>query len=132
MKTTKASIQLLGAFLLVSAILVTPGCFIVVAGAAGAGTVAYVRGELDATLDKPLDAVAAAADDAIAQLQFAKISESKDAFTADLIARTAEDKKIEIKITKKGDGVSGVAIRIGLFGDEEKSRAILDKINANL
>ena len=118
-----------------AALAATGGCFLVAvgaAGAAGAGTVAYVRGELDAVLDRPYEAVVGSANDALSQLQFAKVSESKDAFTADLIARTADDTKIELQITRKADRLTEVKIRIGVFGDEAKSRAILDQIKTNL
>jgi len=109
-----------------------PGCFLVAAGAAGAGSVAYVRGELDAHLGSPLDAVANATDNAIAQLQLAKISETRDAFSAKILARSAEDEKIDVTIVKEADNLTKVSIRIGVFGKEEKSRAILDKIKASL
>lgn len=111
------------------------GCFLVAvgaAGAAGAGTVAYVRGELDATLGRRYEAVANSADSAIAQLQFVKVSETKDAFTWEIVARTAEDKKVDIKVSRQGDDLTRVSIRIGVFGDEEKSRVVLDRIKANL
>jgi ABC-type glycerol-3-phosphate transport system substrate-binding protein len=108
------------------------GCVAVVAGAAGAGTVAWVRGELEATLDASCEKAATAANLAIKQLQFAKISEKKDALTAILIARTAEDKKVEIKVIKIGDQSAKVQIRVGVFGDEALSLTILDKIRTNL
>ena len=108
------------------------GCVAVVAGAAGAGTVAWVRGELEATLDANYEKAATAANLAIEQLQFAKISEKKDALTAILMARTAEDKMVEIKVIKIGDQSAKVQIRVGVFGDEALSLTILDKIKTNL
>lgn len=108
------------------------GCVAVVAGAAGAGTVAWVRGELEATLDANYEKAATAANLAIKQLQFAEISEKKDALTAILIARTAEDRKVEIKVIKVGDQSAKVQIRVGVFGDEALSLTILDKIKTNL
>lgn len=127
--------RILAGAALASALALSSGCFLVAvgaAGAAGAGTVAYIRGELDASLGSRLDAVVGAADRAIAQLQFAKISDTRDAFSAVIVARTAQDQKITITVTKEADELSKVRIRIGVFGDEPKSRAILDKIKANL
>jgi len=115
-----------------SVLLVTSGCFIVAAGAAGAGTVAYIRGELDSTLNESYGRVIDAANGAVEKLELVKISEAKDAFTDILTARTAEDKKVVIKIEKQGDKLTKVEIRIGVFGDEPKSRAILEKINSQL
>jgi hypothetical protein len=108
------------------------GCVAVLAGAAGAGTVAWVEGRLDATLDANFDQAEKAANRAVTQLQFVKVNEEKDALTATLIARTAEDKKIEIKVVRVGDTTSRVQISVGVFGDEGQSLAILDKIKANL
>ena len=108
------------------------GCVAVLAGAAGAGAVAWVEGRLDATLDANFDQAEKAANRAVTQLQFVKVNEKKDALTATMIARTAEDKKIEIKVVRAGDTTSRVQISVGVFGDEGQSLAILDKIKANL
>jgi Protein of unknown function (DUF3568) len=108
------------------------GCVAVLAGAAGAGTVAWVQGRLDAALDANYDKAEKAVNQAITQMQFAKVSEKKDVLTAKLIARTAEDKKIEIKVSRVGEITSRVQIRVGYFGDEAQSLAILEKIKANL
>jgi hypothetical protein len=113
----------------------TSGCFLVAvgaAGAAGAGTVAYVRGELDATLGNQYDPVVDAAAKAVSQIQFAMISQSKDAFNAEIIARTAEDKKVVIKVSRQADNLTNFSIRIGVFGNEVESRAFLDRVKANL
>lgn len=107
------------------------GCVVAAVGA-GAGAVAYIRGELEATLDSSLNATVKATDRAISQLEFAKVSEKKDALSANLIARTAQDKKVEIDLIKVGDKVTKVKIRVGVFGDEAVSMAILDKIKQGL
>jgi len=135
MKTFKPSTPFSLACALLALSTAASGCFLVAvgaAGAAGAGTVAYVRGELDATLGNPYDDVVNAVNNAIGQLQFAKVRETKDAFSSKIIARTAEDKKIDILIKKEADAITQLSIRIGFFGDEEKSRAILDKVKSDL
>lgn len=108
------------------------GCLLVAAGAAGAGTVAYVRGELDASLAGSYDSVVKAANRALDDLQFKKINETKDAIKTVLVARTADDKKVRIEITKVSDTLTKVEIRVGVFGNENLSRTILDKIQKNL
>jgi membrane protein implicated in regulation of membrane protease activity len=125
----------LAALALSAALALTSGCFLLAvgaAGAAGAGSVAYVRGQLDASLAKPYDAVVNAADASVGQLQLAKIRESRDFYTSVIEARTADDKKVVIKINKQADNLSRVRIRIGFFGDEGKSRGILERIQADL
>ena len=115
-----------------TAALAGSGCVAVVAGAAGAGTMAYIRGELDAPLDTNYHQAVTAADRAIKQLQFALVSDRQDALTAVFTARTAEDKKITIKVVKVGDQTSKVEIRVGWMGDERVSLTILDRIKANV
>lgn len=124
--------RLLAALIVVIPVAWTSGCIAVAAGAAGAGTVAYIRGELDTSVSHNLDAVDRATNRAAEQLRFAKINESADALTRIITLRTAEDKKIEIKLTRTTDALTQVRIRVGIFGDEAISRALLDKIQANL
>lgn len=132
MKLRKTLVRLLVGSLLVASLALHAGCVVVAAGAAGAGAVAYIRGELETTLEGRLDNVHKAANRAVGQLEFAKISDRKDAFSANLVARTAQDKKVDIVLTKTGDNLTKVQIRVGVFGDEELSRAVLDKIKAAL
>jgi hypothetical protein len=134
MKSTKTLLSL-RLLVVLGTLAITSGCFLVAvgaAGAAGAGTVAYVRGELNATLGNQYNPVVDASSRAVSQLQFAMVSETRDAFNAEIIARTAQDKKIDITVTKQGDDLTNIRIRIGMFGNEEESRAILDRIKLNL
>lgn len=132
MNSTSLPARLLAVSLLLLPVAMTPGCVAVVAGAAGAGAVAWVRGELDATVSARFDDVVAAANRAVADLQFAKVSEKKSAIDAEIVARTGQDKRIVIRLDRTSDTLSRVRIRIGLVGDEALSRLILDKINAQL
>jgi len=110
---------------------VLPGCIAVAAGA-GAGVVAYVRGDLETTLANDFNPVVDATRGAIKDLEFASVSDNKDAFKAVIVARTAMDKKIEIELTNTGKNLTSIKIRVGVFGDEQLSLAILDKIKARL
>ena len=133
MKThTKKVFSVLAVLALGATVMLNSGCLLVAAGAAGAGTVAYVRGELTASLGNEFGAVTKATGRAIEQLKFAKVSESADALSAQFVVRTAQDKKIEIVLTKVGEELTKVEIRVGVFGDETVSMTILDKIKANL
>lgn len=107
-----------------------PGCVAVVAGAGAAGAVAYVRGELEANLDHNYESTVEATRRAISELGFAQISEKKDALAAVFVARTALDKKIEIRLANPGNRLTNIKIRVGVFGDEQLSLSILDKIKA--
>jgi len=107
------------------------GCLAVAAGA-GAGVVAYVRGDLETTMANDYDAVVDATRSAIKKLEFAPISDHKDAFRAELISRTALDKKVEISLTNAGKNLTHIKIRVGIFGDEQMSISILEKIRNGL
>jgi len=132
MTSLRSFSRVVGAALLAVALLFQTGCLVAAAGAAGAGTVAYIRGELSSTLDAPYEKVVRASNRGIQQLEFAKISENKDALTAILISRTADDKKIEVKVTKVTDSSTRIQIRVGVFGNEALSLTVLDKIKENL
>ena len=108
------------------------GCVAVVAaGAAGTG-VAWYSGRLEANLDQNIEAVFAASQKALNQLEFANISNKKSSVDAQLVSRTALDKKVEITLQKVTDRSTKVMIRVGVFGDETLSMSIMGKIKAAL
>ncbi len=122
--------QVLLAALLVSAAFVLGGCVVAAIGA-GAGTVAYVRGDLEVTESAKLDAVYRATEKAVTKLELNVTSKTKDALSAKVVARDAQDKKITIRLKATAEGSTTISIRIGFFGDEAKSRIIYDKIKKN-
>lgn len=136
MKTNTAELtwyrSLIVALVMSLSLAVLPGCVVVAAGAAGAGAVAYVRGELSATVDGDYNRVVNAANRAIQELEFAKVSEHKDALNTVLVARTALDKKVEIRLANAGNKLTTIKIRVGVFGDEALSQAVLAKIKGAL
>jgi len=91
-----------------------------------------VRGDLLAALDKDHAAVSDATRVAIKGLEFAIISDRAGAAGTVIVARTAVDKKVEISLTDAGKNLTDIKIRVGVFGDEQLSRAVLDKIRAAL
>jgi hypothetical protein len=120
------------AALLLGFTVVHTGCVAVAAaGAAGAG-VAWIRGSLETNLDRDLDRVYQATQKAVRGLEFAVVSERKSAVDSEVIARTALDKKVEIRLKQVGSGATHISIRIGIFGDEDLSLTILDRIKAGL
>jgi hypothetical protein len=102
------------------------------AAAAGAGTVAYIKGELkateEATLNKTWEATVAAID----ELQFLVVNKIKDNVSAEIEAKTADNKTVKIQLKRVTDNLTDISIRIGTFGDESLSRYILSKIEAKL
>lgn len=115
--------------LLAALALYLQGCMLVAVGAAAGGTVAYVKGDLEATESKDLDTVYAASKKALAQLQYNVTKDSKDALQAVIVTRDAADKKTKIKLTKVTDNSTKISIRVGTFGDKTKSNLIYQKIH---
>lgn len=110
----------------------TSGCLAVAAGAGAGATVAYMRGDLDTTLNGSFDKAVRAANRTIDQLRLVKVSENKDALQATIIARNAADKKIELHIARMADDATKLKIRVGTFGDDMLQTEILAKIRSNL
>lgn len=111
------------------------GCELLIFGAGGgtgAGTVAYAKGRLKSTEEASLDKTWEAAQKAMDDLEFVATSKQKDALSAKLIARGANDKKVEIDLTKVSENSTEIKIRVGIFGDESASRLILDKLKKHL
>jgi len=131
-KNTTSLAALLVAGAMLATTLATSGCFALALGAGTGATVAYVRGDLDATLNGGFEKSVRAVNKAIEQLQFAKISESKDTLQATLIARNGADKKIEFYVAKLADDATKLKIRVGTFGDDALQVSILEKVKSNL
>jgi hypothetical protein len=125
-------LRLWGSLLALGALPWLTGCVVVAAGAVGAGAVAYVRGELDSSVEHGIDDTYRATQQALAALEFAKISEHKSMIDAELVSRTALDKKVEIKLSKITERMTKIQIRVGMVGDQQLSLAILEKIQAQL
>lgn len=111
---------------------VQSGCVVVAVGAAAAGTVAYVRGDLQATLDADYERALRATREGLSRMKYALVSDRSDAISGQFVARTALDKRVEVDVTKGSERATQLRIRVGVFGDEEISRALLDQIKASL
>jgi hypothetical protein len=123
--------RLLAVILLGVSLAALSGCIAMAAGA-GASAVAYARGDLETNLNYDYSKVVESARNAVKELEFARVSENKDALKAVLVARTAMDKKVEITITNSGKKLTNIKIRVGLFGDEALSMSILDKVKSGI
>jgi hypothetical protein len=120
------------AVLLSSMTICVSGCLLVAVGAGAAGTVAYVKGELETTLSASMDNSYNATLRALEQLQLSTIQKTKDALSAEVVARTSEDKKVTITLTRVDDKSTKLTIRVGIFGDQDQSTTIYEHIKKNL
>jgi hypothetical protein len=121
--------QFLLTSLLGLSLLINSGCpAVLLGGAAGAGSVAYITGELKSTEEVPMSRAWRATQKTMNDLGFAITSMEKDAFYGQIIARGAGDKKVKIKLERQSDKLTGIRIRVGTFGDEPLSLQILNNI----
>lgn len=118
--------------LLVGIAVFSQGCVVAAVGIGAAGTIAYVRGDLEAVESHGLDEVYEAALKAVEDIELRVINKSKDALTATINARDAQDKKVKITLQKTAEQTTKISIRIGTFGSETKSRLIYQTIRDNL
>ncbi len=110
-------------------LLLNTGCpALLVGGAAGAGTVAYVTGELKSTEEVPINRAWKATQNAMKDLGFAIETTKKDAFYCQLTAKTARDKKVNVRLERQSERLTSIRIRVGMFGDQSLSMQILQKI----
>lgn len=109
------------------------GCAaVIIGGVAGAGTYAYIRGEMKGNENASLDRTWSATLAAMKDMEFTVSTQQKDSLQARLIARTALDKKIEINLTKISDNLTEISIRVGTFGDQTLSHTIVQSIEKRL
>ncbi len=108
------------------------GCLAVAAAAGAAGGVAYAMGDLEAVVEANPPDVVEATERAFNDLKRVKVSAESSSLDGEVIARTAADKKVTVKVRKQTEKVSKLSIRVGTFGDEAFSRMIYDKIKEHL
>jgi hypothetical protein len=115
--------------LLTGTALFSYGCVAAAVGVGAAGTIAYIKGDLEAIEAENLDTVYEATVKAVKDLELRVISKTKDALTATIYARDAEDKKVTITLKRTTEQTTKLSIRIGMFGNETKSRLIYQRIH---
>jgi len=123
---------LLLALLAVGAAVLAQGCMLAAVGAGAAGTVAYMKGDLESVESEDIQTVFEAAKKAAEELKLSVVEASKDALSAKIVARDAQDKKITIRLKAVSAQSTELSIRVGTFGSETKSRLIYNTIKDNL
>ena len=94
--------------------------------------VEYDWGTLEAELDYPLDATFLAAKEALTALEVVILQDEQDDLAAQLLARDAHDEMITIEFEVLPRSRTQMTIRVGSFGDKNKSSVIFNRIMENL
>ena len=102
------------------------------AAGAGVGTAAYVEGEHTQVHGAALDRTWAATLHALKQMNLQVDQSNRDALGGTIEAKRGDGTEVKIKEQPVEDARTRVAIRIGVFGDQQGSEAIQKRIDANL
>jgi hypothetical protein len=109
------------------------GCAaVVVGGAAGAGTVVYVKGQLNEDINASVSKVYDASLSALKELELPIIEDNHDTLSAKIKSKFADGDDVWIQIESVTAESSKITIRVGVMGDENKSRRIIDAIHRHL
>lgn len=108
------------------------GCWFVVGAAGGAAGAVYVMGQLKDRLDAPVAQVHDAAVAALKDLGLPIKEDKTDKLSAHVESEFADGQHVWITIEAEGEAASKITIRVGMVGDEAKSRKILDTLNQHL
>jgi hypothetical protein len=116
-------------------LLVLSGCAPIAVGlgaAAGGGGVMYAKGDLQTTLKHAPEEVADAAVEAFRALNINHEYTKTSRLHSRVVGTTTDDKEVKVAASLEGEGISELSIRVGVFGDEERSRRIYREIEKRL
>ena len=100
--------------------------------AVGIGTYSYLNGELERKYPVGFDKAWQGTVTAMEQLQFTKESSNRDGLAGKLEARRSDGTPIIISFELISDKVTSIKVRVGMFGDQEISERIHERIKENL
>src|SRR3989338_1696309 len=117
------------AFLLFGAVISQGGCVpLLIGAAAGAGTFAWINGDLEYNVDASVARAHRAALRGLKQLDLAVTQDHKDKHNAKLRSAYSDGKDVHVTIEALTERSSKIKIRVGVFGDQARSEAILTAI----
>lgn len=107
----------IAAVLSVVALIWVTGCAAVLIGAgAGAGTYAYVKGELIRTYQKSYESTLMAVESVIDDLGMSVQSKTTDGIQTTIKAKRKDDKPVTVKVKIEGPDWTRVSVRTGYVG----------------
>ena len=109
------------------------GCgALLLVGGAGTSAIAFATGELRSTEDVPFADLDQACQEAIQILGYENVETTRAPDRIRWQARTASGDPVDIHLISKGPDRTELRIRIGVFGDETRSRLVLEQIHQSL
>ena len=114
---------------------VAAGCGVVLIGggvAAGVSAVVWKRGWLVTTIDEPQDRVFRAAAAAVSDLRIIVEDKKLDDKSAVVDGYAQDSKRVMVKTKRLGEKATRVSIRVGFWGDQQRSLRILEQMKKHL
>jgi hypothetical protein len=109
------------------------GCgALLLVGGAGTSVIAFATGELRTTEPTAIAELDAACATAVDVLGYDEVETERDGERIRWRARTAAGDPVDIHLLTRGPTSTELRIRIGVFGDEAKSRLVLEQIHQAL
>ena len=128
---THSATALLVVVVLVAALGTGCGALLLVGGA-GTSTIAYTAGELKSNEEHSLNDLDDACRIAVHTLGYDKVETTSEKDKVRWQARTVGGDPVDIHLAAKGTNRTELRIRIGVFGDEARSRLVLEQIHQSL
>ena len=114
-------------------LMVSTGCVPLLLGAvAGAGGMTYVKGALIKNVEYDVKKVHKASLSAVKELDLFVLSDELNKHSAIIKAEYDDGRSVRVIIDALTEYVSKITIRIGVFGDQEEARFILNAIESKL
>ncbi len=109
------------------------GCAVLLAGAAGGvGTATWLSGKLTQEVNASLEKSLVATKDALESLKLSVTKETLKADVAQVMGNYTDRRTIWIDIHRISDSISRIEVRVGVTGDQEAARRILNRITRYL
>ena len=121
--------RLLPAVVLAAAV---SGCAFLLGGAAGAAAFAYVKGEGRKAYAEPLPKTFVVVQAALKDVGLPLLHKDITRTSAKIKSVTSDGKDVVVILTREGEKVTMVSVRVGIFGDRGLTELIFDKIEARL
>jgi hypothetical protein len=119
--------------LLLAVMTSSAGCgALLLVGGAGTSAIAFATGELRAVEEAPLQEVDVACEIAIETLGYEDVVRQREPEKIRWQATTPGGDPVDIRLIAKGPDRTTVRIRVGVFGDEGRSRLVLEQIRQSL
>ena len=108
------------------------GCGFLIGAAAAGAAYAYVRGEGKQAFPVPLQTARDAVLGALSDLSLPVLHSDQDATSAKIKSDAGSGRDIVIVLTREGEKVTMISVRVGVFGDANYTRMIFDRIEDRL